>query len=107
LVGLASFSRLISFTFRRFPHPTLALLLGFMLGSLNRLWPWRNVLETRLDRHGEIVPLIEQNVLPGAYDGNPFLTGSIVAVVLGFLLVFILERAGRDRARSVTIEEES
>lgn len=106
VAGLASFSRLISFTFKRFPHPTLALLLGFMIGSLNRLWPWRNVLETRIDRHGEIVPLLEQNVGPGSYEAEPFLIGSLLAMLLGFLLVFLLERAGRDLAREATIEGE-
>ena len=106
LAGLASFSRLISFTFKRFPHPTLALLLGFMLGSLNRLWPWRNALETRIDRHGEVVPILERNVLPASYDGEPFVLGSLIALLLGFVLVFALERAGRDRARAASIEEE-
>jgi putative membrane protein len=106
LAGLASFSRLISFTFKRFPHPTLALLLGFMLGSLNRLWPWRNALETRIDRHGEEVPILESNVLPSAFEGEPFVVASVVALLLGFVLVFLLERAGRDRARAASIEEE-
>lgn len=106
LAGLASFSRLISFTFKRFPHPTLALLLGFMLGSLNRLWPWRNALETRIDRHGEVVPVLERNVLPAGYDGEPFLIASLFALLVGFVLVFALERAGRDRARAESIEGE-
>jgi len=38
-----------------------------MMGSLNKLWPWKQVLEYRLNRHGQQVPFIEQNILPNNY----------------------------------------
>ena len=44
LTGLMTFSRILSWTFKNYRKPTLALLTGFMLGSLNKLWPWRNVI---------------------------------------------------------------
>ncbi len=92
LVGLATFSRVLTYTFNRFPYPTLALLTGFMLGSLNKLWPWRNVLTSRTNSKGELVPLLEKNVWPTLYEGTPFVLGVVLAAVLGFALVFLLDR---------------
>lgn len=94
LAGLAVFSRVLTYTFKKFPHPTFALLTGFMLGSLNKLWPWRNALTFRTNSKGEQVPVMEENVLPAAYDGDPITIAVVVAMVLGFALVFLLERFG-------------
>ena len=94
LVGLASFSRLLSWTFKNYRNITLAALTGFMLGSLNKIWPWRNVIETRINSSGEEVPFIEENVWPAQYDGDALLIGAIVVVLLGFASVFVLERLG-------------
>lgn len=95
LVGLMTFSRVLSWTFKNYKSPTLALLTGFMIGSLNKLWPWRNVLSTRINSKGETVPFIEQSVLPAAYQGDPQLVGVLVAMLAGFLSVFIMERLGK------------
>lgn len=105
LAGLAAFSRLLAFTFKKFPNPTFALLTGFMLGSLNKLWPWRNALTFRTNSSGEQVPVMEENVLPAAYNGDPIVIAVVLAMVLGFALVFLLERFGRDEAREETIQE--
>lgn len=98
LTGLAGFSRLLSWTLDRFRDPTLAILTGFMIGSLNKLWPWRNVVSTRLNSRGELVPLLETNVLPAQYESTPFVVAVIGAVIVGFLLVFLLERLGNQQA---------
>ncbi len=95
LVGLATFSRILSWMFRRFHGPTMALLAGFMIGSLNKIWPWRNVLSYRTNSSGEQVPFLERSVLPGAYEGEPFLLGAIITMVVGFVVVFGLERLGK------------
>ena len=50
-----------------FRNITLAVLTGFMLGSLNKVWPWKEVVETFVDSHGEVKPLIETNILPNAH----------------------------------------
>lgn len=94
LVGLTTFSRVLSWTFKNYKSPTLALLTGFMLGSLNKLWPWRNVISTRINSKGETVPFLEESVLPAAYDGNPYFAGVLITMLLGFLSVFIMERLG-------------
>ncbi len=94
LIGLALFSRILSWTFKNYHDPTLAVLTGFMIGSLNKIWPWRNVLEYRTNSKGEQVPFIEKNVLPAQYDGEAFFFGAIVLAIVGFVLVFLLDRFG-------------
>ena len=70
-VGLLSFSRLLSWMFARYHDLTVALLTGFMIGSLNKVWPWKNVLSYRTNSHGEEVPFLEKSVLPGGFEGDP------------------------------------
>lgn len=96
LLGLATFSRVLSWTFKHYKNPTLAVLTGFMLGSLNKIWPWRNVLETRLNSKGEIVPFLEKSVLPAQFDGEPMVFGVVILILLGFASVFLIERLGKN-----------
>ena len=87
LVGIAVFSRILSYTLKHFRNITLAVLSGFMLGSLNKVWPWKKVLETYVDRHGAVKPLVEVNILP---DGQ--IVEAAVLAVAGFALVYVLEK---------------
>ena len=93
LVGLAVFSRVLTYTFRTYPNQTLALLTGFMLGSLRKLWPWREALTTRVNSKGVTVPLLEAPVLPADYPGGePYVLLAVVAFLAGMALVFVLDR---------------
>jgi len=106
LIGLAVFSRVLSYTFKTFPNQTLALLTGFMLGSLNKLWPWRNALTTRTNSSGEEVPMLEQAVLPADYSGdNAFLTAVIIAFLAGLAIVFVLDRFAPKKDEIDVLEE--
>ncbi len=91
VVGLATFSRVLSWTFKHYKSQTMALLTGFMVGSLNKIWPWRNVLTTRTNSRGEVVPFLEKSVLPANFDGEPYVTGAIIMMVTGFLIVFVFD----------------
>ncbi|MEA3639848.1 MAG: DUF368 domain-containing protein [Lamprobacter sp.] len=91
VMGLLSFSHLLSWLLHRYPDLTIALLTGFMIGALNKVWPWKQVVETYLDRHGEVKPLVEVNVLPGQFIGDPQLLWVIVLASLGFALIFVIE----------------
>ena len=99
VLGLAVFSRILSWTFERYRNTTLAALTGFMIGSLNKIWPWRNVLSYRTNSSGESVPFKEANVWPGAYEGDPLVIGAILCLILGFLLVFGLDRWDQNRKK--------
>lgn len=91
-IGLLSFARVLKFLFSKFKNLTVALLAGFMVGSLNKVWPWKETISTRTNSHGEIVPFIQENVLPANFSGEPQLVYSILLAIGGFLLIFILER---------------
>lgn len=94
-IGIISFSNILSWLLKKYHNLTIAMLSGFMIGSLNKVWPWKEVVETFTDRHGEIKPLVESNVFPGTYEqitGNhAFLLGAIVLAIIGFALIFIIE----------------
>lgn len=94
IVGLLSFSKLLKWTFDHYKNITLALLTGFILGSLNKIWPWKEVLESKLI-DGKKFIIAEQNVSP-FHSGNS--SGFITALLLsvgGFLLIYILEKSVR------------
>lgn len=89
--GLLSFARLLKWMFNHYKNITLALLTGFILGSLNKIWPWKKVLETKT--FGDKTVVIDDiNVLPGAFDGDNQLILAIILAIIGFSLIFILER---------------
>lgn len=100
VVGILSFSRFLKFMFSRFHDITIAVLSGFLLGSLNKIWPWKNVLEVFTKHEGELnqkeVPLITENVLPAEYaelTGEPSQFGLAVAMFLaGLLLIFGIQK---------------
>lgn len=95
--GLLGFSHVLTWFLRRFHSQTLAVLTGFLLGSLSIIWPWKEVLETGLNRHGESVALLTRNVLPEDYQAlglDPSFAAVALLVLVGFGLVFGLERMG-------------
>ena len=91
-IGLLSFARVLKFLFSRFREITITLLTGFMIGSLTKVWPWKETISYRKDSHDELVPFIQENVLPGDYVGDAQMWFAIGCAVGGFLLIFILER---------------
>ena len=46
VIGLISFSKLLSWLFKKYHDITIAVLAGFMLGSLNKIWPWKETIES-------------------------------------------------------------
>lgn len=86
LIGITSFSRVLSFALARFRNSTLALLTGFMLGSLNKVWPWKEKI--MMDAGFEL----EKNIMP-----NAFLAEAIVLAIIGFFLVYFLEKLSQKK----------
>lgn len=92
LTGLLSFSKLLNWMFKKYHDLTIAILTGFLIGSLNKIWPWKETLSTRTNSHGEIVPFIQENVLPNNYNGNnQFLLACVMSLV-GLILIIGLEK---------------
>jgi len=111
LTGLLVFSRLVSAAFEKYHDGTIALLSGFMLGSLNKIWPWRNPITlldketgqfqnlsfselSAIDFNSEALKIVkESNVLPGSYFSDPMTLWVILSGILGLALVYLLSRA--------------
>ena len=74
---------------------TSALLSGFMIGSLNKIWPWKLTVETFTDSDGIIRPLVQENIMPGKYfaetGSDPMLLWSILLALAGFGLIIMFE----------------
>jgi len=92
ILGLKLFSNTLNWMFKHHKNLTLAVLTGFMIGALNKIWPWKEVLQYRLNHAGEEVPFIEKSILPQHFNGDPKILLAIVFAIIGFLTIFLLER---------------
>lgn len=95
-IGIVSFANLLAYFLKNFHNATIAVLTGFMIGSLNKVWPWKEVVATFVDSHGVVKPLAERNILPTTYTKlfaeSNFLLEAIVCATIGFVLIVLLER---------------
>jgi putative membrane protein len=109
ITGLLSFSRILKWMFEKYEAITLALLTGFLIGSLNKVWPWKQTVEVWFKHPGtpeeQAFPLIQKNVLPADYSivtpadeqlglivKEPQLLAAIGLAIAGFMVIFILEK---------------
>ncbi len=115
LAGLMAFSRLLSWMFDKHHDLTVASLTGFLLGSLTIIWPWKEVLSTRIVHAGKpdehLAPFLTKNVLPsdfstitpndvllGITDKDPQLVWAVVLMAFGAILLLGLDRLSPDKA---------
>jgi putative membrane protein len=92
IIGLLSFSKILKWLFANYKNYTLAVLTGFIIGSLNKIWPWKETLTWRTNSHGIKVPLNQQSVSPFSFDGDSELMMSIILAVIGFGLILLMEK---------------
>ena len=96
VVGILSFSRIISWLLKKYHSITIGLLAGFMLGSINELWPWKLVLSYRTSSSGEQKPFLTENILPTAFleqtGVEPQILFALIAFLVGIVLVVGIER---------------
>jgi putative membrane protein len=96
VAGLLGFSHLLSWMFTKYRDLTIGMLAGFMIGSLNKVWPWKETLQWRINSKGENVPFLQENILPGKYEqiyNEPsFLFGAILLFITGFIIIYLLEK---------------
>ncbi len=88
-VGIMLFSRVLSWLLKHFKQLTITLLVGFMMGSLWKIWPFREVLETTAKPNGELIPIKEIVVLPDF--GSEIFWFSLALCIIGFILISILD----------------
>lgn len=109
LVGLISFASLLRWVLTRWRDLSLAFLTGLMLGSLNKIWPWKETLTWRIDSHGTQLPLLQDNLLPSRFaevsGQDPQVLMAVALAVCGVVLVLGLEWLAGLNQRSVKGEE--
>ncbi|MFW5704032.1 MAG: DUF368 domain-containing protein [Patescibacteria group bacterium] len=88
-LGIALFSRALSWLFTHHHDITIAVLTGFLIGSLRKIWPWKVPVLTTTDRHGEIVPILEENILPQI---NTELAVAVGLMIFGTTLMWFFEK---------------
>ncbi|MGB1308714.1 MAG: DUF368 domain-containing protein [Oceanihabitans sp.] len=124
IVGLLSFSRVLKWLFKNHQNLTLALLTGFIFGSLNKIWPWKKTITVLEDVSGNVVPfssisdlgtlavyqqktqdfesyktVVEESILAFQYaELNHYISAQTIPaiglMIAGFLTIFILEKVG-------------
>lgn len=107
MVGLLSFARVVSWLLKKHHNVAVSLLAGFMLGSLNKIWPWKVVTKYRIDSHGEQQPFLTKNILPTEYftqTGNePYILQALLFVLLGVGIIVILEKIASRNKRAAKV----
>lgn len=88
VVGILSFVRVLEWLFRRYHDMTIAILTGFVIGSLNKIWPWKKVLHSITTDSGKVMVIQDANMLPPAIDGSLFMV--IFLACAGFGVAFLL-----------------
>jgi putative membrane protein len=63
---------------------------GFMIGSLNKIWPWKETLKT-IVVEGEVKPLVEKNILPSLEIADDRFWLAVLMAILGIGLILLIE----------------
>jgi putative membrane protein len=87
-VGILTFAQLLGWLLKKHHDPTLAFLMGMLIGSLRKIWPWKETLKTMLDRHGQEIPIVQRNILPAALTWEVGM--AVLLAILGFVLIWQL-----------------
>ncbi|GAA3940524.1 DUF368 domain-containing protein [Litoribacillus peritrichatus] len=102
-IGLLSFSRLLSYLLDKYTSLTLAVLTGFLLGALYKVWPWKMTVIYRLGADGSQMPLVQSNVMPASYfdltGQQPQLMLCAVMFIIGYAIIYALGRNAPDNAQ--------
>lgn len=89
IVGLATFSRVLSWLFKHYHDLLVALLTGFLFGSLNRVWPWKESIQSLSEKHS-----IDVNISPfraAELYGDNYLLVAVALCVVGLAAVLLTE----------------
>ncbi|MCF8226189.1 MAG: DUF368 domain-containing protein [Bacteroidales bacterium] len=90
VIGLLSLSKLLSWLFRKYHDITVAILAGFMIGSLNKIWPWKETIETAVI-DGVDKPLIQKNILPSLSNPDDKLIWAVIAILTGIGVILAID----------------
>lgn len=101
VIGLLTFSHVLSWLLKQFRDVTLVFLTGLMIGTLPKIWPWKETISWRTNSHGEQVPLIQHNLMPSDFElisSQPAQLGlAVVMMLCAIALVLGLEKFAENR----------
>ncbi|MFX3675403.1 MAG: DUF368 domain-containing protein [bacterium] len=86
--GLLGFSKILKWCLDHYKNSTMAFLTGILIGTLKKVWPWKETLESVVVR-GKVRILREANIIPPSFQTEEIL--AVALAVIGFALVLILE----------------
>jgi putative membrane protein len=92
IIGLLTFSRILKWMFEKYRNLTLAVLTGFVAGSLNKIWPWKRVLESEVF-NGKLKIIQEESISPFMFEGNPEILWALLLAIIGMLVIVLLEKS--------------
>ncbi|HOD13049.1 MAG TPA: DUF368 domain-containing protein [Candidatus Omnitrophota bacterium] len=84
LFGLIAFVRLLRWLLAHYYDLTLSVLAGLVLGSLRKIWPWKETLSMMVTPKGKVIPLEQINIFPQAF--SPEVLWVIILIVAGVIL---------------------
>ncbi len=95
IIGLIAFSHILSWLFKKYKDQTIALMTGFILGSLSILWPWKKAVYLMengkyLTKHGRKIIAYYEQVLPQNFNYEFFI--ALLLIFIGIWSIFILEK---------------
>jgi putative membrane protein len=90
VVGVVLFAQILGWFFKHHHDVTVAVLTGFVAGSLRKVWPWKETVTTYVDRHGREAPALVDNVLPAM--GSEVVWAAIIALA-GLSAILLMDRA--------------
>ena len=118
ITGLLSFSKFLKWILNTYRNTTFAVLIGFLVGSLYKIWPWKHIEEIFVKHIGEpneaVVNIVEKNVLPSNYDTivreganivgyakqDPQVMQAVIFCIVGFSIIFVIEGLGKLKGKA-------
>lgn len=105
ILGITVIARFIAVLLRGYYNLTVGLFAGLMIGSLNKIWPWREVYEFATTIRGERIPAFDKSILPWRYleitGKDPQVFYAILMMASGVLMVVLIEKiAARLKTRN-------
>ncbi len=91
IFGLLLFSRFLSYLFTNYKNTVLSVLSGFLFGSLIKVWPFRRIIETRINSEGVVEPFITRPALPEIINIEE-ITFFVLFTFLGYFLIHFLQK---------------
>ncbi len=95
IMGLLSFSKVLKWMFAKYHDVTIAVLTGFLIGSLNKLWPWKINKELLYTHSDGKKDFLQENVFPTDIVGEPQVVYAVAFCILGAGLILGMEMVSK------------